>query len=147
MATVATLAQGTRSGALVTMSTLASGAYIASSAIDLGAAIPVDVTFDVVATPGTGQTSATGVYLFAKFSLDNTNYGTGPESGTSTTDEADLHFLGFLPTATNSTAQEKLFSLIGQPVARYMKLVAKNATGATLGSGFVYRSDITGVQT
>ena len=55
MATVATLAQGTRSAALVTMGTLASGTYIASSSIDLGAAIPVDITLDVVATPGTGQ--------------------------------------------------------------------------------------------
>ena len=147
MATVATLAQGTRSAALVTMGTLASGTYIASASIDLGAAIPVDITLDVTATPGVGQTATTGVFVFAKFSLDNTNFGTGPESGTSTTDEADLHFIGFLPTATNSTAQEKLFSMIGQPVARYMKLVVKNSTGAALGSGFVYRADITGVQT
>ena len=41
----------------------------------------------------------------------------------------------------------KFFSLAGLPIARYVKLVAKNDMGVALTSGNVYRADITGVTT
>lgn len=140
--TIFTQAQGAKSAALLTMGTLGSDTYIASSSIDLGTSIPLDVTFEAVATV-TSPTGDQQVILFAQLSLDNVNFGTGPTSGTSTTDEPALHWIGTLPCKSSGT-HRKFFSLQGIPVTRYMKLVARNRTGVTLTSGFVYRADITG---
>ena len=143
---VHTLDQGTRSSAVLALSTLASGTYICSSAIDLGATIPIDVTFEMECNPNGTPSGNKQLVLFAKFSLDNTNFGSGPESGTTTTEEADLHLLGVLPTV-DTNDHRKFFSLAGHPVARYLKLVVKNDMGVALTSGNVYRADITGVTT
>lgn len=141
-----TLAQGTRSSAVLALGTLASATYVCSSAIDLGASIPVDVTFEVECNPNGTPSGNKQLVLFAKFSLDNTNWGSGPESGTTATEEGDLHFLGTLPTV-DTNDHRKFFSLAGLPIARYVKLVAKNDMGVALTSGNVYRADITGVTT
>ena len=141
-----TLAQGTRSSAVLALGTLASATYVMSSAIDLGATIPVDVTFEVECNPNGSPTGNKQLVLFAKFSLDNTNYGSGPESGTTATEEGDLHMVGVLPTV-DTNDHRKFFSLAGLPVTRYLKLVAKNDMGVALTSGNVYRADITGVTT
>lgn len=141
-----TLAQGTRSSAVLALSTLASATYICSSAIDLGSTIPIDVTFEMECNPNGTPSGNKQLVLFAKFSLDNTNWGSGPESGTTTTEEADLHLLGVLPTV-DTNDHRKFFSLAGLPVARYLKLVVKNDMGVALTSGNVYRADITGVTT
>jgi hypothetical protein len=141
-----TLAQGTRSSTVLNLGTLATGTYVTSSAIDLGATIPIDVTFEVVCDPNGSPTGNKQLVLFVKFSLDNTNYGSGPESGTTTTEEADLHLLGVCPT-NDTNSHSKFFSLAGLPIARYLKIVAKNDMGVALTSGNVYRADITGVTT
>lgn len=138
-----TQTQGTRSAAQLTMSTLASATYIASSAIDLGASIPLDVTLEVEVTPSAATSGNKQLVVFAQFSLDNTNFTSGPTSGTTTTNEADLHFVGVVPCADTST-HRKMLSLAGLPVARYLKLIAKNDLGVALTSGFIYKADITG---
>ena len=140
--TTFTQAQGTRSSALITMGALASDTYMASSAIDLGAAIPLDVTIEVEAT-ATSPSGDQQVNVFAQLSLDNANFGSGPTTGTSSTDEPDLHWIGSLPVKSTGT-HRKFFSLSGLPITRYLKLVVRNRTGVTLTSGFVYRADITG---
>jgi hypothetical protein len=141
MATM-TYGQGTRSSAVLALGTLAGGTYIMSSAIDLGTAIPYDVTFEVEANANGAPGGNKQLLLFAKFSLDNTNWGSGPESGTTATEEADLHWIGVLP-MNDTNDHRKFFSLQGQPIARYMKLVVKNDLGSTaLTSGNVYRADI-----
>jgi len=141
-----TLAQGTRSSAVLALGTLASATYVCSSAIDLGATIPIDVTFEVECNPNGTPTGNKQLVLFAKFSLDNTNFGSGPESGTTATEEGDLHFIGSCPTV-DTNDHRKFFSLAGLPVTRYLKLVVKNDLGVALTSGNVYRADITGVTT
>lgn len=146
MATTQTLAQGARSSAVLALGTLASATYVTSSAIDLGAAIPVDVTFEVECNPNGTPSGNKQLVLFAKFSLDNTNFGSGPESGTTATEEADLHLIGVVPTV-DTNDHRKFFSLAGLPVTRYLNLVAKNDMGVALTSGNVYRADITGVNT
>jgi hypothetical protein len=128
------------------MGTLASNTYIASPAIDLGASIPLDVTFEVEANANGTPSGNKQLVLFAKFSLDNTNFGSGPESGTTATEEADLHVVGILP-MNDTNDHRKFFSLAGLPVARYLKLVAKNDLGVALTGGAVYRADITDVGT
>lgn len=144
--TTYTQAQGARSSAVLALGTLASATYVVSSAIDLGANIPVDVTFEIEANPNGTTTGNKQLMLFCKFSLDNTNWGSGPESGTTATEEADLHYIGSLP-MVDSNDHRKFFSLAGLPVARYLKLVAKNDSGVALSSGNVYKADITGVGT
>ena len=146
MSTVFTFAQGTRSSALLTMSTLASATYIASSAIDLGATIPSDVTIEVEATPSSTPSGSKRLIVFAQLSLDNTNYSTGPTSGTTATDETDLHWVGAL-TVNSTGTHRKFMRLLDLPVTRYLKLVAKNDMGVALTSGFIYKADITGVGT
>lgn len=143
--TTFTQSQGTRTAAL-TLGTLAIGTYIASSAIDLGAAIPLDETFEVECTPSAGTSGNKQLVLFAQLSLDNTNWGSGPTSGTTTTNELDLHWIGTLP-CNDATQHRKFFSLAGLPVARYIKLVVKNDMGVALTSGSVSRADITGTGT
>lgn len=146
MATVQTWAQGTRSTSLLSMGTLASATYLASAAIDLGAAIPQDVTIEVEATPGTVSGNKQ-LLVFAKTSLDNTNWSTGPETGSTATDEPNLHYIGALPLGTNATKQNRKFSLSVLPICRYIKLIVKNDSGAALASGEIYKADITGVST
>ncbi|ODT85357.1 MAG: hypothetical protein ABS69_00870 [Nitrosomonadales bacterium SCN 54-20] len=124
------------------MGTLAADTYIASSAIDLGANIPLDVTFEMEVTVS-APASDKQVILFAQLSLDGTNFTTGPTTGTDATTEADLHYIGVLPCANTGT-HRKMFSLSGLPVAKNIKLVVRNRTGVVLTSGFVYKADITG---
>ncbi|SHM05701.1 hypothetical protein SAMN05216428_11297 [Nitrosospira sp. Nsp11] len=138
-----TQAQGAKSPPVITMGPLLSDTYIASSAIDLGPNIPLDVTVEAVVTV-TSPTGDQQVLLFAQLSLDGVDFGSGPTSGTVATDEVDLHWIGTLPCKTTGT-HRKAFSLSGLPVARHIKLIARNRTGVTLASGFVYKADITGV--
>lgn len=145
MTTTFTQAQGARSSAILTMGTLASQAYVAGTAIDLGAAIPEDVTFECTVTV-TSPVAPNNVAIFAQLSLDNTNFSTGPTSGTSATDELDLHYIGTIPCFSTGT-HTKFFSLSGLPVTRYVKPISRNNTGVTLTSGFIYKADITGVGT
>ena len=141
--TTFTQTQGTRSSAVLDLGTLALSTYMASSSIDLGVNIPLDVTFEVECDPNGAPTGAKQLVLFAKLSLDNVNFGSGPESGTDATNEADLHWIGTLP-CNDTNVHRKLFSLQGLPISRYLKLVVKNDTGVNLTSGKVYRADITG---
>ena len=139
-----TYTQGTRSSAVLALGTLASATYVTSTAIDLGASIPFDVVFEVECNPNGTPTGNKQLVLFCKCSLDNTNYGSGPESGTTATEEADLHLIGILPT-NDTNDHRKFFSLrnAGVPITRYLKLVAKNDMGVALTSGNVYQSNIT----
>ena len=138
-----TLAQGARSSSILTLGTLATNTYIASSAIDLGAAIPVDVTIEVECNANGTPSGNKQLLVFAKLSLDNTNWSTGPESGTTATEEADLHYIGSLP-CNDTNDHRKQFSLSNLPTARYIKIVCRNDLGVALTSGEVYRADITG---
>lgn len=141
--TTFTQAQGTRSASVLNLGTLASATYVASSVIDLGASIPLDVTFEVECDPNGSPAGNKQLILFAKLSLDGTNFGSGPESGTTATEEADLHWIGTLP-CNDTNTHRKFFSLQGLPIARYIKLVVKNDMGVALSSGNVYKADITG---
>ncbi|MCC2681222.1 MAG: hypothetical protein K0S36_786 [Nitrosospira multiformis] len=138
-----TQAQSARS-VVLNLGTLASGTYITSSAIDLGPAIPLDITLEIECDPNGTPTGSRQLILFAKLSLDNVNFGSGPEGGADATNEADLHWIGTLP-CNDTNVHRKLFSLQGLPISRYLKLVVKNDMGVALMSGNVYRADITGI--
>ena len=131
---------GSRTGYTITLNSLASATYVASSAVDLAdgnGLTPLDVIVEVEITPGTvsGNKQAK---VFVQASLDATNYSTGPTSGTTTTDEPDLLFLGVLPLNSASTLQRKQFSVLACLgfVPRAHKLVVLNDSGAAFaGSG------------
>lgn len=146
--TTFTLAQGALSSTILNLGTLASATYVASSAVDLTATIPEDVVLQVQCDPNGTPSGNKQLVVFIQLSLDGTDYSTGPTSGTTTTEEADLYLLGVLP-CNDTNTHRKMFSFreAGIPVARYFKVVCKNDMGVALTSGNVYQANITGVGT
>lgn len=133
MATI-TAPAGTRTNLTTTaLNSLASATYVSAGVIDVSAVDPIDLVVEVEVTPGT-VSSDKGVYVFAKTSFDNTNFSTGPESGTTTTDEPNLYLIGFVPCNTNATLQRKAFSVASALgyVPPYTNIIIKNATGVAL---------------
>lgn len=133
MATI-TAPAGTRTNLTTTaLNSLASATYVSAGVIDVSAIDPIDLVVEVEVTPGT-VSSDKGVYVFAQVSFDNTNFSTGPVSGTTTTDEPDLYMIGFVPCNTNAVLHRKAFSVMSSLgyVPPYTRIVIKNATGATL---------------
>lgn len=132
--TTTTLVPGTRTALTTTaLNSLASATYVSAGTIDLSAIDPVECLIEVSVTPGTVSGNKQ-IAAFAKASTDNSNFTTGPESGTTTTDEPDLYLLGVLPVNTNSTAQTKIFSIANALgfVPPYCKIIIKNDSGAAL---------------
>lgn len=131
---VTTLDQGTRTSGLA-LGTLASATYVASAAIDFGLDIPSMVILQPEANANGTPSGNKQLVLFMKWSNDNTNYTSGPESGTTATEEADLHQVGTMPmNDTNDHRKE----FVVYPLARYGKIIAKNDLGVALTSGTVY---------
>lgn len=129
------------------LSTLASGTYAVSSAIDHSTNDPLDVLLYVKANAAVPAGNKQLV-VFAKGSLDGTNYGSGPESATTTTDEVDLHFVGVLPMTSPANVHAKVFSLAssyGGILPRNTKIVIKNDLGTSLQTGNIWYSEVWGV--
>lgn len=117
------------------LDSLASATYVSAGSINLTADDPLDLLIEVSVTPGTVSGNKQ-VVVFAKVSLDGTNWSSGPESGTTTTDEPDLYFLGTVPCNTNSTQQVKTLSVMSALgfIPAYIKPIIKNDTGAAVAS-------------
>ena len=115
------------------LNSLASATYVNAGTIDLSAIDPDDVVIEVEVTPGT-VSSLKQVSVFVQVSFDNSVFSTGPTSGTTTTDEPNLYFIGAVPCNTNSTLQRKAFSVLANIgfVPPYLKVICKNETGAAL---------------
>lgn len=144
MATI-TQVQGTRTSLTVTgFSTLASATYVASNAYTANTNKPMDVVIEVEAATTNTPSGNKQVVVFAVASLDATNYQSGPQSGTTTTDEPDLTFLGTVPINTSSTTHRKAFSLATAFgfVPNTFKIVLKNDLGVALTSGAAYTAEI-----
>jgi len=135
--TIAKYLLGTRT-ALTTsaINSLASATYVSAGDITIASATktPLDMFIEVEVTPGT-VSSNKQVVVFLKESIDGTNFTTGPESGTTTTDEPNLVFLGVIPCNTNSTLQRGVFSVApvcGGILPHTVRVIVKNETGAAL---------------
>lgn len=123
---------------VIDLGTLASGTYIASSSIDLadaGGKVPSQVTFQIEFNANGTPTGAKQMALFAKWSHDGTTFDSGPESGTTTTEEADLDAFG---TAPGNDTNDHRRSFLVTPVQRYLKAIVKNELGVALTSGKLY---------
>lgn len=138
---------GTRTSLTTTaLDSLASATYVSAGTLTHNTNQPLDVMIEVTATPGTVAGNKQ-LLVFAKASLDGTNWSSGPESGSTATDEPDLYFVGSLPLNTNATQQVKTFSLaaaFGGKTPHSSKIVIKNDSGAALASSghSVYYSEI-----
>jgi hypothetical protein len=137
------------------LGTLASATYLASETITHSTNDPLDVLIEVMVQTGNTPAGNKQVVIFAKGSLDGTTFGSGPESGTTTTDEPDLHYVGSIPVNTGGSTvpspvvHRKVFSLAAAyggvlPVAT--KLVFKNDLGVALTIGATVKySEVWGV--
>lgn len=129
-----TVHPGTRT-ALTTaaLDALTAGSYVSAGVVSVSAIDPLDVVVEVAATPGTVAGNKR-LLVFARVSFDGSTFSTGPTSGSVTTDEANLRFLGALPLASNATLQRGAFSVMSALgyVPPWLEVVVKNDSGAAL---------------
>lgn len=124
--------------------TLASATYCVSSAYNCATNEPQDVIVEVECATTNTPSGNKQVVVFVKESLDGTNFRSGPESGTTTTDEPNLRFLGTIPMNTASTTQRGTFSVaasLGYCPDQF-KIICKNDLGVALTSGAIYTSEV-----
>ena len=126
------------------LSTLANATYVASNAYDCQANDPVDVLIEVELATTNTPAGNKQARVYVQASLDGTNFESGPTSGTTTTDEPDLSFLGVVPMNTATTTHRKVFSLfeaLGFIPADF-KVIVFNDLGVALTSGALYTSEV-----
>jgi hypothetical protein len=144
MATI-TQTVNTRTSLTVTgIGTLASATYVASSTYTANTNKPLDVIVEVEAATTNTPAGNKQVVVFVQESLDGTNFRSGPTSGTTTTDEPNLRFLGTVPMNTASVTQRGTFS-VAQALGycpHSFKIVVKNDLGVALTSAAAYTSEI-----
>jgi hypothetical protein len=126
-------------GAVSGLNSLASATYVALTALDLRtitttSQMPIDLLVELTITPGTVSGNKQAV-LFCQVSLNNSVFTTGPTSGTTTTDQPDLFYIGSLPLNTNSTQQVKVYSVLAAIgfIPPAIKIVVLNDSGAAFG--------------
>ena len=146
MATVKQIVGSRTSLTTSALNSLASATFVSAGTITHNTNQPIDVLIEVTATPGTVSGNKQ-LLVYAKASLDGTNQTTGPETGTTVTDEPNLYFVGALPLNTNSTTQTRIFSLAaayGGILPYASEIVVRNDSGAALNAsgGSVYYSEI-----
>jgi hypothetical protein len=133
------------------LSTLASATYVAGPTLTHDTNGPLDVLiFPTVATTNTLPASGSNlqVLVFAQASPNGTpTFTSGPTSGTTSTDELNLHYVGSIPLRTASTNQSKMFSLsaaFGGALPFASRLVFKNDCGVALTSASVVVAEVIG---
>lgn len=124
------------------LNSLGSATFVNAGTINVSASDPHDVLVEVFGTPGTVSGSKQ-LLVFLKISLDGTNYSSGPESGTTATDQLNLILLGSIPMLSNATQQSQIFSIrsVLGFLPPHSKVIVKNETGAALaasGHGVYY---------
>jgi hypothetical protein len=127
------------------LSTLASATYVRNTtAYPCYTNQPVDVVVEVDVTTTNTPAGNKQVVVFLQESLDGSNFRSGPYSSTTTTREANLRLLGYVPLTTASTAEIGTFSVFAAlgyiPYSFYV--VVKNDLGVALTSGTVWTSEI-----
>jgi hypothetical protein len=139
-------------GSIATLTTsaldsLATVTYVSAGTLNHTTNDPLDVLLQVKVTPSAASGNKQ-VVVFAKGSLDGTDFESGPESGTTTTDEPNLTFVGTVPCNT-AAAQIGVFSLaaaFGGVLPQQTKIIIKNDTAAGLAASghYVKYSEVTG---
>lgn len=127
------------------LSALASATYVRNTtAYDCSTNNPVDVIVEVdVATTNTPSGNKQ-VIVFVQESTDGTNFRSGPTSGTTTTREPNLKWLGTVPLTTASTTEIATFSIADclKYVPKKFYIVVKNDLGVALTTGTVWTAEV-----
>jgi hypothetical protein len=130
------------------LASLTSGSYVTSAEINHATNDPLDVLIDLAVTGG-ATTGNQQCVIFAVGSIDGTNFGkTVSDSGLTSADEAEMHFVGSLPMVADTAAHRKIFSLAaayGGILPAKTKLVFKNDSGATFTAGAVQIAEVWGI--
>jgi len=133
------------------LNSLANSTYVSAGTITLIAStlVPLTSKIEVEVTPGTVTAGNGGVVVFARISMDGTNFTTGPVSGTSATDEPNLIYVGTVPCNTNATLQRGNFDLAsacGGTLPYAAQIIVRNTTGASLAASghAVYYTNVDG---
>lgn len=140
-----TQVQGAHTSLTVTgLATLASATYVTSAAYTANTNKPLDVVVELECATTNTPAGNKQVVVFVKESLNGTNFRSGPESGTTTTDEPNLRFLGTVPMNSVTTTQRGTFSVANALgyVPHSFKIVVKNDLGVALTSGAAYTAEI-----
>lgn len=126
--------------------TLASATYCATSS-QTSDAKAADYIIQVSAATTNSPSGNKQLVIFAQASVDDSVFQSGPTSGTTTTDEPNLQFVGVLPLASSSTTEVGFFSLAAafgmNWIPPYWKIIVKNDLGVALTSGTLKVSEIT----
>lgn len=145
MATVKQVAGTLTSLTTTGLSTLASATYVASNTKDNTTNQPVDVIVEATFASTNTVAGNKQILVFCSSSFDNTNFSSGPTSGTTTTDEANLVLLGVVPLPTASQTERRHFSVaaaFGGVLPPYFKVIVKNDIGVALTTGSLSTSEI-----
>lgn len=136
--------QGAKTAATITgFSTLAAGAFVVGSAIDLTAVVPYEVLFEVTAGVASAPASTNlGVNFYLQYSLDGTNWTS--HSPADLTGATDMESIGFVPVQASGTPTVKMFSSAGHPTCRWCRPVMYNGSGVILNAGALNYAVITG---
>jgi hypothetical protein len=125
-------------------STLASATYVASNAYVCNTNQPTDVIVEVDCATSNTPVGNRQVAVFILDSLDGVNFRSGVTSGTVTTDEFNMKYLGNVPVGaptSNPIGMFSIFAVLGY-VPFAFKVVLKNDLGVALTSGAVFTSEI-----
>jgi hypothetical protein len=145
MATVKQIV-GSFSAVTVTgLSTLASATYVQSNDVDNTTNQPVDLLVMLEATPGTVGGNKQAVLFAQAGDTAGSNLSTGPTSGTTTTDEPNLVYIGTLPLNTNATQQRRYFGVaaaFGGVLPPHLKFVVKNDCGVAFTAAALKAAEI-----
>jgi hypothetical protein len=133
------------------LNSLVNNTYVSAGTITFisSTLVPLTSKIEVEVTPGTVSAGNGGVIVFARISMDGTNFTTGPVSGTTATDEPNLIYVGTVPCNTSSTLQRGNFDLAsacGGTLPYAAQIIVRNTTGANLpASGHaVYYTNVDG---
>lgn len=145
MATVKQVVGTRTSLTSASLPTLASATYCVSSTYDNTATQPLDLMVEVTVASTNVPTGNKQVLVFAQASFDNTNFQTGPTSGTTATDEPLLTYLGTVPVQTTSVTERKSFSVAngyGGVLPPFIKIICRNDLGVALTTGTLATAEI-----
>lgn len=150
MASTVTSVVGSRTSLTTSaLNSLASATYVVAGTLTHNSNKPLDVLLEVSITAPSSTSGNKQVVVFLQQSLDGSNFGTGPTSGTSATDEPDLIFVGTVPLNTVSVVHARTFSLAqawGGTLGYASKIIIRNDCGSALPASThsVYYSEVTG---
>lgn len=144
MATVKQVVGARNSLTLTGFATLASATYAVSASYNCTTNQPIDVVVELhVATTNTPAGNQQLV-VFLQESLDGTNFRSGPTSGTTTTNEPNLLFLGAIPMRSASTTHVATYSIMQALgyVPHTFRIVVRNDLGVALTGGNAFTAEI-----